>query len=356
MSVVTMADVAKAAKVSRPTVSLVLNGNAEKWRVSDRTSTRVLKVAERLGYRKNLIARSMVTGKTEVIGIVGLLDDSFGAEILRGISEVADINGYSLKYFRGESPEEIAMIAKKCVGQRLSGVICHLNDFDPSISQELATANIPMVHVDNCGSDGSFSCVGSDDFAGAVQAVEHLHRLGHRRIAHLAGDLDYICAKIRYDGYRAGLAKCGLDFSDDLLWINNDHDAISEDFRRMMGKILSEVRPTALFCGGDAAAMKALKIAVETGVKVPEDLSIVGFAGLAYTQWTVPALTTVRQPFVEMGRGAAEILLSEIKEGAPHQEMALPVELLIRQSTSKAKSSRFTYRNRYEKQERGLTA
>ena len=88
MSVVTMADVARAAKVSRPTVSMVLNGCADKWRVSDATRDRVAAVAARLGYRKNLIARSMVTGKTDVIGLVGLLDDSYGADILRGISEV----------------------------------------------------------------------------------------------------------------------------------------------------------------------------------------------------------------------------------------------------------------------------
>ena len=336
MNAVTMMDVAKAANVSRPTVSMVLNGHAEKWRVSADTSARILSVAESLGYRKNLIARSMVTGKTDVIGIVGSLDDSYGADILRGISGVTDDNGYSLKYFRGETDSELGEIARNCVGQRLSGVICHLNDFNPSITRELSAANIPLVHVDNYGADSSFSCVGSDDFNGASKVAEYLHSLGHRRIAHITSDLSFVYAKLRYDGLCAGLKACGLSFDDTLLGIVDEHLEISGAFRKVVKQIL-KAGATAVFCGSDPVAMKTLKIAVESGIKVPEELSIIGFAGLYYTQWTVPSLTTVRQPFVEMGRMAAEVLLSEIKDGTPCREVKLPVELVIRDSTASVK-------------------
>jgi DNA-binding LacI/PurR family transcriptional regulator len=336
MSVVTMADVAKAAKVSRPTVSMVLNGCAEKWRVGVETSKRILQVAEKLGYRKNLIARSMATGKNDLIGIVGSLDESFGADILRGIAEVTDRNNYSLKYFRGETVAELEEIARNCVGQRMSGVICHLNDFNPSLTRELSAADIPLVHVDNYGADGSFSCVGSDDFGGAIKAVEYLHGLGHRRIAHITCDLGCVFAKLRHDGFCAGVKACGLGFDGSLLGIVGDEAEITSAFRRVVKKIL-KAGPTAVFCGADSIAMKTLKIAVESGVRIPGELSIIGFAGLDYTQWTVPALTTVRQPFVEMGRIAAEVLLSEIKDGTPCREVKLPVELVIRDSTAIAK-------------------
>ena len=259
------------------------------------------------------------------------------AQISSGASpRLSDRNGYSLKYFRGETAAELEEIAKNCVGQRLSGVICHLNDFAPEVSRELAAAKIPLVHVDNSGGDGSFSCVASDDFSGAVKIVEHLCGLGHRRIAHITGDLSHAYAKALYDGFRAGLATHGLDFGGTLLGVSDSRTEITDTFRAMVAKMFAS-GATAVFCAGDPCAMKTLKVAVEAGIRVPEDLSIVGFAGLPYTQWAVPALTTARQPFVEMGRVAAEVLLSEIKDGAPCREVKLPVELVVRQSTAQAK-------------------
>ena len=339
MSVVTMMDVAQAAKVSRTTVSMVLNGTDEKWRISDKTREHILSTAERLGYRKNLIARSMVTGRTNVIGIVGTLDHSFGADILRGISEIAGNDAYSIKYFRGETNEELAEIAKACVGQRLSGVISHIDEFDSNLSSELSGAKIPMVHVDNIFPDALSSCVCSDDFSGAEQVVEHLYNLGHRKISYVTTALNHLYAKIRYDGFLAGMEKYGLKFDNTQLGLTDFKTEITNDFRKIIAKIInSEV--TAVFCSGDPLAVKVLKIAVEDGIKIPEELSIVGFADLDYAQWSVPALTTVRQPFVEMGRVATKILLSEINDKAPCRKIKLPIELVVRQSTAKVPSEK----------------
>jgi LacI family transcriptional regulator len=318
---------------------MVLNDSSEKWRISEETRDRVIEVAERLGYRKNLIARSMVTGKTDVIGIAGTLDGSFGAEILRGVSEVAEEGGYSIKFFHGDTAKALADTAKKCAGQRLSGVICHSNEFSEPMRLELAAAGIPMVHVDNIGPEELFSSVCSDDFDGAKQAVAHLYDLGHRRIAHITGNLDHVYAKVRYEGFLAGLKERGLTFDETLAGFADGETALTDNFRKMLFNLLKKGRPTAIFCSGDPTAMKVLKAAVESGLKVPDDLSIAGFAGLEYTQWAVPALTTVRQPFVEMGRAAAEILISEIRGETPFRAVKLPVELIIRQSTAKPKNN-----------------
>lgn len=333
MSIITMTDVAKAAKVSRATASMVLNGCSEKWRISDGTRRRVIETAKHLGYRKNLVARAMVTGKTDVIGIIGTLDNSYGSSILRGISEIVG-NTYSIKYFRGKSENELMEIAGDCVRQRLSGVICHLDDFSLPVSHELSTAEIPMVHVDNCFAGGSFSSIGSDDFTGAVQVVEYLYSIGHRQIAHITGDLVHTYGKVRYDGFLAGLEQHGLKFANNLLGIADLNVEVTDNFRGMVMAIIRS-GATAVFCGGDPQAMRTLKVVIESGITVPDELSIVGFAGLDYTQWSVPALTTVRQPFVEMGREAAKVLMSEIKDGTPCRQVKLPVELLIRQSTAR---------------------
>lgn len=337
MSSITMSDVAKAAKVSRQTVSIVLNGSSDRHRISETTHKLVASTAERLGYRKNMIARAMVTGSTNVIGLVGYFGEEYGARLLEGITQFISEASYSTKFFHKTAiSNKIVDIARGCVEQRLSGVICRsLNEDELRVMyRELSIADIPIVLVDNSFEHGWCSRIISDDFSGEKQAVDHLYELGHRRIAHFTSKLSSGFARMRYDGFRFAMRAHDLELLDNPVEVDDQKNEITNELAARIKRILIEYQPTAVCCGCDALAMIVLKIATETGIKIPQELSVVGFAGLDFTQWTIPTLTTVKQPFEEMGKTAAEVLLAEIEQKTPIREVKLPVALVTRGSTA----------------------
>ena len=203
----------------------------------------------------------------------------------------------------------------------------------------------PIVLVDSSLHHDWCSRVFSDDFNGEKLAVDRLYELGHRKIAHFTSKLNDGFARIRYDGFCSAIKTHGLKLLDNPVEVDDQYEEISEELVARIERILRKYRPTAICCGSDPLAMKVLNIATAAGIKIPKELSIVGFAGLDYTHWTIPPLTTVRQPFVEMGKTAAEILFSEIKHKTPIREEKLPVELVTRQSTAGVGGRRQKRRN-----------
>ena len=331
---VTMQDIADHINVSRRTVSCVLSGNYKKSRISEATKDKIIIASEKLGYKRNALATAVKTGKTNVIGFIGGLYSSYCMDIIKGINDIAAINNYMIKLLSAETIEEVKNVARQCVEQRLAGVICRsLSEEGLEIlRKELEPNSIPIVLVDSSFSHDWCSRVISDDFQGAKQAIEYLIGLGHSRIFHITNNLNRGFAKNRYDGYAEAMSEHNWVVQRGDVCITSDLDEITEIERNNIEKFLKFQKPTAIFCSSDPLAMKVINIAQSIGLKIPQDLSVVGFAGLNYTALLSPALTTVAQPFAEMGRKASEILLSEIRKKLIKQEVELPVKLIIRDS------------------------
>ncbi|MCF6176603.1 MAG: LacI family transcriptional regulator [Victivallaceae bacterium] len=342
---VTMKTVAEHAGVSRATVSYVLNGRQQEKgsRVNPETVLKVEAMAARLGYRRNEIARSVRTGKTNVLGFIGAMGTSYAMDIINGIAKSCAAGNYLLKLFQLDEETDIGMIARQCIEQRLSGVICRsLTEHDLDIlHQELQAFDLPIVLVDNSFSHNWCSRVISDDIAGAQLAVEYLLKLGHRKIVNISNSLENGFSFMRNSGYRRALSNAGIANNNKLTCIVPQIYEVTESFIATIRQLLTEQQPTALFCNSDPIAMKALKVVANMGLRIPEDISIIGYAGLSYTQLTNPALTTVEQPFIDMGMEAAEILISEVTDKTQIQEIRLPVELIVRESTAIINNSVF---------------
>jgi LacI family transcriptional regulator len=224
------------------------------------------------------------------------------------------------------------------VEQRLAGVICRsLSEQELKILHtELRPNNIPIVLVDSSFSHNWCSRVTSDDFTGAGMATEYLLKLGHRRIGHVTNSLNRGFSKIRYDGYIRMMSEWGIEVSQkNICVVIKEEGDILEEQRDKITAFLKQQKPTAVFCGSDPVAMKVLNIAQDIGLKIPEDLSVIGFAGLDYTACASPSLTTIKQPFTLMGYKAGEILLAETKNKITVKEKKLPVELIVRNSCSR---------------------
>lgn len=331
---VTMQDIAEHANVSRRTVSCVLSGQYKKARISEVTKDKILLHAEKLGYKRNALATAIKTGKTNVVGIVGKLGGSYGMEIIKGINAVLSKKNYMIKLLPAYTLKEVENVARQCVEQRLAGVICRslTEEGLEILRKELEPHNVPVVLVDSSFSHDWCSRVVSDDFEGGKQATEYLLKLGHRKIGFVSNELTRGFSKNRYDGYAKMMDKWNIEVNKDNNCIINDIDEIADEQKIAIKDFLTKKQPTAVFCASDPLAMKIINIASSLGIKVPENLSVIGFAGLIFTAYSTPTLSTVQQPFFEMGQKASKILLTEIKEKSIKQEVKVPVKLIIRDS------------------------
>ena len=333
---VTMQNIADKAGVSKGTVSYVLNGKQKKARINDKTCTRILAIADQLGYRRNAIAQSMKTGKTNIIGFIGGMHCGYCMDIIKGINLHLSSKGYMIKLMSTQAVENIRQIARQCVEQRLSGVICHSlaeNELE-IIHKELSPRKIPIVLVDSSFSHKWSSRVISDDFTGAQMATKYLLDNGHRDIIHLTNNLNRGFSRTRYNGFRATMEEAGLSASDNLCVIDINWE-LTKSIKEIIERQIISRRPTAIFCSSDPIAMKLIIVAAQNGLTVPNDLSIIGYANLDLSEISNPPLTTVSQNFETMGCKAAEILCSEMEENHDKQEIKLPVELVVRNSVKK---------------------
>lgn len=339
---VSMKDIAVAAGVSRPTVSLVLNGCSSAARICDETRRKVLETAEHMGYRRNEIARAIKTGKTNVIGIVGGFGGSYSLDIILGIAEACTDNGYFMKLLTVNSPDDLGQVARQCVEHRVAGVICravrgHTLD---ALRTELESMHIPIVLVDASLHHDWCSRVVSDDFAGIKEGVAYLLQQGHRKIAHITSPLALEYAQIRADGYQAAMCEAGLPEYENMICEIDGNLELSDSGKSKMVGFLEKFKPTAVICGSDPVAMKVLMVCHAMKIAVPEDLSVIGFADLDYTNFSSPPLTTIKQPFCEMGAKAFELLLRHINGDLKICDLKLKTSLVIRDSTGTANGSK----------------
>lgn len=327
---ITIVDVADEAGVSYATVSRVINN---KDHVSPEKRERVLRAMAQLGYVANMQARSLAGGESRVVGLlVDYLSSSYMDEIIRGIDEALDAENYDLMLYttHRRKTKESAYVTK--LTRRLAdGLLLILPRNAAAYLDTLRQRQFPHVLVDYLSDQQNVPSVSTTNFRGAYDAMSFLLSLGHRRIGFITGTMEFGCARDRLDGYRAALKDHGIPVDPQLVC---EGDFMQPQGYQNAQRLLSLPEPpSAIFSSNDMMAFGVMEAARERGLRLPEDLSIVGFDDIPQASYVHPALTTVRQPLEEMGRSAAHLLLKYIAHpNAEIERIELPTRLIIRES------------------------
>ncbi|MEJ1114013.1 LacI family DNA-binding transcriptional regulator [Paenarthrobacter sp. CCNWLY172] len=323
-----MEDVARVAGVSHQTVSRVLNNHPN---VSAKTRERVEQAITELGYRRNTAARSLVTRRSQTIGVLGSEMAQYGpSHTLLGVQQAARDAGYfvSVAALREVTPETIKDAVAHFMDQGVDGIVVtvpHPGTFD--VLRDI-TVPVPLVAVGSVG-DEHLSGATVDQRQGAKLAVEHLLELGHQRIGHLSGPADWIDAAARIDGWHEALNEAGREPGS---LIEGDWSA--ECGYREGLKIAADRSLTALFVANDQMALGVLRAFNETGVQVPGDISVVGFDDQPESAYFIPPLTTVAQDFEELGQRCIGLLLDRLENGDTVSAATVTPRLVIRATTA----------------------
>lgn len=337
----TQTELAESLGISRVTVHRAfIDGSSVKPKVRQR----VLEAADRLGYRRNELARAMVTGKSRVLAYInGDPSAEVRSRILIGAQEEADERNYLIKLLHtpfNPTMDDVHTAVRRCVEHRIAGAIAILPvESLPTLHETSLRYGIPMSLLDDIDLHGWGIRISTDDAKGIQLAVEYLAELGHRDIAMISGPSHSTLATGRMNGFRAAMEKLKLPLREETVVFSEWAEL--EPNMRDAHRVLDAVpRPTAIVCGSDYVAMAVLRAAYDRKLRVPDDLSVTGFANLSFTAVACPALTTVSQPFEELGRVAVRRLLEVIESdndenlGAEANAELLSTKLVVRDSTS----------------------
>ncbi|MGO2745428.1 LacI family DNA-binding transcriptional regulator [Microbacterium sp.] len=323
----TIHDVARAAGVSVATVSKAING---RYGVSPETMATVMGVVTELGYESSLVATSMRRRSTNVIGVLVAEFEPFALQLLRGASTALENTDYDVLAYAGTVSAGEHLGWERRSLSRLGGTL-----IDGAILVTPTTTrtqtSVPIVAVDpHVGADDPATVSVAND-EGARAATEHLISLGHRRIAHLRGRTDLESAQERERGYREALDAAGIPFDPALV---ADGGYRAADSTAAANAILDlPDTPTAVFAANDLSAIEMMRIAAARGLRVPDDISVVGFDDILDAASHAPQLTTVRQPLPEMGTAAVTMLL-DVLQGHEPEPIRMPTTLIVRESTA----------------------
>ncbi|WP_236062093.1 LacI family DNA-binding transcriptional regulator [Actinacidiphila acididurans] len=326
-----MAEIARQAGVSAPTVSKVLNGRAH---VAPATRDRVEELLRDHGYRRRRgPARRRPSGLLELV--FHELISLWATEIIRGAENVARQEGLTLVLSESAGRREMGLSWVDGVLTRdPAGVILIMSDLTAEQSALLVSRDVPFVVMDPAGNPADdVPSIGTTNWQGGYTATRHLLDLGHRRIGVICGPEGVLCSRARIDGYRAALETGGVTCDDTLV----RHGTFQHGAGYAIGKELLSLPdpPTALFAGNDVQAMGVYQAAKELGRRIPEDLSVVGFDDLPISAWMGPPLTTVRQPLTDMAEAAARLVLDLGRGHEPAmRRVELATSLVVRDSTA----------------------
>jgi LacI family transcriptional regulator len=324
---VTLAEIAAAAGVSVPTVSKVLHGHAD---VAAKTRARVEALLADYNY-----AAPRRTGRPCLIDLVFADLSPWAVEIIRGAEEAASAAGcrISVSVVSGEpaTQEWLARLATS----RTDGVILVLTELSPSYRTRLAALQLPVVIVDPVGQpDPRIPSIGATNWAGGLIATEHLIEIGHRRIATITGRPSLLCSQARLDGYRAALERAGIPADPNLVYSGDFHFEAALAAATDMLELADP--PTAIFAGSDMQAMGVYEAARLHRLRIPDDLSVVGFDDLPMSGWVSPPLTTIIQPLAQMAAMATRTVLSLLdgSTDTSNNRVELTTSLVVRSSTA----------------------
>ncbi len=336
---ISIKDVAKAAGVSHSTVSRALSDNPV---IAQATRSRIHRIAQKMGYAPNAIARGLVTRRTQAIGvIVTTIEDPFAAEVVRGIEEVAADHHY--RVFLGTShndPVREVNFVRALREWRVAGVIVASSRVGALYQSLLKEIGAPIVLINNQKAQKARSTprgsksevihsVAVDDRNGGALATRHLIDLGHRVIAYLGGPRDHAASRSRLAGYRRALRQAGIAYDPSRVLFGSGRADAGELALEFFAR---SPAPTAIFCYNDMTAIGALSALKRRGLRVPDDVSLVGFDDIPFARYVDPPLTTIHQPKDEMGRLAMRMLL-DLVDGNPVANVTVPGKLIERAST-----------------------
>lgn len=335
----TLEDIGRLAGVSRSTVSRVINRSPS---VSPDVRARVEEVIQRTGYAPNVAARSLVSGRSGVMGLVipsrvhALFEDPYFGRLIQGISAASNESGNTLSLFLFQNEEEEAELYPRVVTSGfLDGLIITATRMADPLLARVSRDEIPIVVVGRPDAEG-ISYVDVDNHAGARLAASHLCGLGYERIGLVGAPVSTAAGVDRLNGFIEGLALCGKALHPDLRW--------DGDFSEASGygavQHLVPHQPDAIFVASDTMAMGALRALRDRGISVPQEVAVIGFDGLTASEASVPSLTTIRQPVSETGARAVH-MLNDLVSGAasaPSIEI-MPVELVVRDSCGAIRAS-----------------
>jgi len=327
----TIYDIARLAGVSTATVSKVFNQTGN---ISEKTRRRILEISRELNYQPNVLASALNGKKTFSLGLlIPDMVNPFFAELARNVEDRAQELGFNLIICNTDNDMKkevkyIQLLRQKSV----DGIIVATGVRNDEFLKELIDQNVPVALVAREMSVLATSTVLVDDFAGGYNATRHLIDLGHKRIAVIAESMSVSSSKERVRGYRHALEEAGLVYAEELVAAS---DFSIESGRETAQAILRQAeRPTAIFACNDLLAIGAMQAAKELGIRVPEELSVVGFDNTILASITDPPMTTVAQPIRAMGHQVVDLIVSEINETSTvKQRVVLLPELIVRQST-----------------------
>lgn len=347
VSRVTIHDVAEAAGVSASTVSLVLNGKLERMRPD--TSERVLKAVADLGYSTNQMARALKTGFVPTIGlVVPTVANPFWGEFARCVEHAAQKKNYQVLLCNAERvPEREQRYVESMLERGIRGIILGTSPLSLKHLNQVTKRGLQVVAFDRPtenAEDLKLDSVRVDNALGAKLAVEHLLQLGHRRIGFVSGAVSSASRRDRLEGYRASLKAAGIDVSNDWIWMENVGPTDSEEEATEIGRVAAVALlkkknpPTAFFAINDMTAVGVYAGVHELGLRVPDDISVVGFDDIHLCRIMNPPVTTVRQPLEQLMQSAVELLIGrmEKRNHEPPAAITLTPELVVRGSTARA--------------------
>ncbi|MEY9967879.1 LacI family xylobiose transport system transcriptional regulator [Streptacidiphilus sp. MAP12-16] len=325
----TLAEIAREAGVSTPTVSKVLNGRAD---VASATRERVEELLRQYGYQRR---RSSTQSSPLLELVFHELESAWAMEVIRGVENVVREEGLSVVL--SESSGRLSLGQSWMDGvlaRRPTGVVLVLSGLDRAQQTQLTSRDIPFVVMDPAGDPGQeVPAVGTTNWHGGLAATRHLLDLGHRRIGMVAGPRRMMCSRARIDGYRAALDMAGIAFDPGLVREGDFHHETGHQVGLELLRLPD--RPTAVFTGNDLQALGLYEAARELGLRIPEDLSVVGFDDLPVARWVGPPLTTVRQPLTEMAEVAARMVIDLAHGNQPSTlRVDLATSLVVRSSTA----------------------
>jgi LacI family transcriptional regulator len=331
---VTLRDVAAAARVHPATASRALNPETQLV-VSEETAQRVLEAAKSLGYRPNPLARSLRTRRSHTVGaLIPDLNNPLFPPIVRGLEDRLAEAGYValLGNTDGDDDRE-HLIFEQMRSRHVDGFMMATARLRHPLLAEAARAEIPVVLVNRVAEEYNCSSVSVDNERGVRMAVAHLAGLGHKRIAHIAGPQDTSTGLSRARGYRSGMEAAGLEVTDDLIVYAAGYTV--EEGERCARELIGRARCTAVAAGNDMLAVGCGDALRKAGLRVAEDISIVGFNDMPFIDRLQPPLTSVRFPHYQVGTEAAQLLLEQISNhNAPVKVLFLAPELVVRGSTA----------------------
>jgi DNA-binding LacI/PurR family transcriptional regulator len=339
----TLVDVARSAGVVPMTASRAINGTGY---VSEQVRERVLRVAKKLDYRPNVLARSLKQQRLNTVGV--MLPDianPFSAELVAGIQEVLAEAGYSaFLATAGRSVEKERDSLLAFVDHRLDGIIVATRgtEIGNEIVNEITKQNIPVVTVGHPIEGSAVDCVTADHQKGTYAATTHLIELGHKNIGFIGVAMEDALNLRRFRGYLAALTEHGLTLHKEYVVGPSHGPAYSTEedgYKGMLSLVKLKRRPSAIVARNDFTAIGVLRAAHELGLAVPDEIAVVGFDNIPLSNFAIPPLTTVAQPIVEQGRRAARFLIDRIErtyEGS-RREVCLDCQLIVRESTTAAR-------------------